>query len=33
MQHAEEKSLDISQGSYVPVGSAEYSAVVTFLYE
>lgn len=33
MQHAEEKSLDISQGPYVPVGSAEYSAVVTFLYE
>tara|TARA_R110000765_G_scaffold16456_3_gene46235 strand:- start:170 stop:730 length:561 start_codon:yes stop_codon:yes gene_type:complete len=33
MQHAEEKSLDISQGPYVPVGSAEYSAVVSFLYE
>src|SRR5690606_42110965 len=33
MQQVQEQNSDVSQGQYVAVGSAEYSAILTFLYE
>ncbi|SFQ89421.1 3-phenylpropionate/cinnamic acid dioxygenase, small subunit [Halopseudomonas formosensis] len=33
MQQVQKQSRDVTQGQYVPVGSADYSAVLTFLYE
>ncbi|HDZ57797.1 MAG TPA: 3-phenylpropionate/cinnamic acid dioxygenase subunit beta [Pseudomonas xinjiangensis] len=33
MQQVQEKSAEAPQGQAVPVGSAEYNAILTFLYE